>query len=506
MANTKATAAKGKGKAAAAPAPEPTELAIAVGSWVRFLGYDENTPDEEKILETGGEYEVVELPGVEVVDGEEQETGFIIRVDNPDFNKKKKVHPDTNPEFLETEVFDEEIELVSEEEGAAGEGAAATGEGEGDGEGEGEGEVDYAYLTTLTKEELIELATAEKVKLTAAQKKTDKTLVAALAKAWDLAPAEPATIEQPAKPAGKAAAKGKAAAETPAPKGKGKAAETPSPKGKAAAKPAKPAETDAVDPDAVPDLEGEDEAVLALIDGDNVDLIAVAQDLESSVAASEYQMGGVLYHIKKEKLHLATDKKGKLLDPEYGEAGGFKKFLMDHFNVEYRKAMYLIDIYISFTQAGIENPSEVIGRLGWTKAQKICKYLANENADADALIDAAEKNSVVDLSTILKEQFDLEGDEGNGSGSGAKGTRITLRYRYVEEEANTFEDALKALSDQWGIKPEDALYQIVIDAHAREVAGGGAEEEEEETPPETTPAKRGAKAAAAPAARGRARA
>lgn len=504
MANTKATAAKGKGKAAAAPAPEPTELAIAVGSWVRFLGYDENTPEEEKILEEGGEYEVVELPGIEAVDGKDVETGYVIRVSNPDFNSKKKVHPDTNPEFLETEVFEEEIELVSDDEG----GEVASGEGEGEdegGEGEEEGVVDYAYLTTLTKEELLELAAAESVKLTAAQKKTDKTLVAALAKAWELEPEAPAVIEQaPAKGKGKAAAKEPA----PAPKGKGKAAEAkPATKGKAATKPAA-AETDPVDPDAVPDLEGEDEAVLALIEGAD-DLVAVAQELESNVAVSEYQLGGVLYHIKKEKLHLATDKKGKLLDPEYGEAGGFKKFLMDHFNVEYRKAAYLIDIYINFTQAGIENPSEVIGTLGWTKASKISKYLILENADADALLEAASKNTVADLSTILKEQFDLDGG-GEGS-SGAKGTRITLRYRYVESEANAFEDALKSLADQWGIKPEDALFQIVIDAHAREVAGGGAEEEEEETPPETAPRGRGkataaTTASAKPAGRGKARA
>lgn len=502
MANTKATAAKGKGKAAAAPAPEPTELAIAVGSWVRFLGYDENTADEEKILEDNGEYEVVELPGVEVVDGKEVETGYVIRMANPDFNAKKKVHPDTNPEYLETEVFEDEIELVVDEE----EGGAASGEGEGEGEGgegEGEGEVDYAYLTTLSKEELIELATAEGVKLTAAQKKTAETLVAHLAKTWALDP-------PPAEPAKPAAKTGKAATAKPAKEtqaatgkaGKGKAAEAkPAAKGKGAA--AKPADADPVDPDAVPDLEGEDESVLALIEGDNVDLIAVAQDLESNVAVSEYQLGGVLYHIKKEKLHLATDKKGKLLDPEYGEAGGFKKFLMDHFNVEYRKAAYLIDIYINFTQAGIENPSEVIGTLGWTKASKISKYLILENADADALLDAAAKNTVADLSTILKEQFDLDGG-GEGSGSGAKGTRVTLRFRYLEDEANTFEDALKSMADQWGIKPEDALYQIVIDAHAREVAGGGAEQEEEQ--PETPAPRTRGKAAAAPAGRGKARA
>lgn len=500
-----------KAKANAAPAKEKAAPAeIVVGSWVDFLGYPKGTKKEEMVLDKGASYEVVALPGTETVDGEEVETGFVLRIPNPDFDSKKKANDDTNPEFLETEVFPEEIELSADqggadegeegeegEEGSDAEAGADAGAGEEGGEEE---PLTYEELASYSQEELIEFAKANEVKVTAAQKKSPKALLDLLAAEFDLKPApktkpaakgaakaKEAEAEAPAKGAakGKAAAKAKeeeAPAKTPA---KGKAADKAAAKAPAKAKAPADEGEEGEDPDAVPDLDGEDEEVLALVDGDNVDLVAVAQDLESQVASNEYRLGGVLYHIKKNKLHLKTDKKGKLLDPEYAETGGFKKFLMDHFNLDYRKATYLIDIYINFTLAGIENPAEVVGNIGWTKASKISKLVAEEDADVKGLLEAAETNSVADLSEIIKEQFTSGGEGGTPGTPGEKKTRLTLKFRYFEEEANSFEDALKELSEQFGVKPEEALLQIVLDAHAREVAGGGAEEEEEEAPATT---------------------
>jgi hypothetical protein len=471
-------------KAKAAPAQEEA-AEIKVGSWATFLGYPKGTKKEEMVLTKGEAYEVVGEPGEEEVDGKMVETGYILRIPNPDFDSKKKANDETNPEFLETEVFPEEIELAETPADAGG----------------AEEPLTYEELAGYTLAELVEFAKVNEVKLTAAQKKDADQALAVVAAAFELsAPEQEEEQEEkaPVKGAAKAKADTKAKAPTAAEKKAAAAAEKASAKAKPEAK-AKPAPKqedpdEEVDPDAVPELDGEDADVLALIEGAE-DLVKVAQDLESEVATNEYRLGGVLYHIKKEKLHLATDKKGKLLDPEYGETGGFKKFLLDNFNLDYRKATYLIDIYINFTQAGIENPAEYVGSIGWTKASKISKYLVADNADVDALLDVAEKNSVSDLSDILKEQFSPEGESGKGGegDAGPKKTRITLRYRYVEEEANAFEDALKELAEQFGVKPEEALYQVVLDAHAREAAGGGDAQEEEEEAPKRGAAARGGK-------------
>lgn len=511
MANPKASTAKGKGKVAAA-AVEPGT--IVVGSWAIFNGYPEGTDPAEMILEEGVAYEVVDLPGTAEVDGETVETGYVLRLANPEFNSKKKEHPDTNPAYLETEVFEEEITLDEGEPddtvvatvpatkgkttAAATKAAAAAEEGNDEGNEE-EGDdapIDLPYLRSLTKEELIELATAEKVKMTPAQKKTAEALVAHLAKTWELEEvedeqAEPETPAPTPAPRGKAKAAAAAVVEkAPAATGKGKAAKAPAEKPPVTKAPV----VAPLDPDEVPDLDEalEDAGVLAMIEGD-VDLISVAQGLESEVASNEYRLGGILYHIKKNKLHLAVDKKGKLIEPEYGEPGGFKKFLMDNFNLDYRKATYLIDIYVNFTLAGIENAAEVVGNIGWTKASKIAKPLGLEGADVDGLLDAAEKNTVADLSTIVKEQFTVGGTPGTPGTPGTTVSRTTLKFRYVEEEAAVLEDALKAIADQFGLSPEAALYQVVTDAHATMLAGG---EEQEEPEVQTTPAKRGGRATA----------
>lgn len=485
-------------KAQPAPVDEAVTDAIEVGSNVRFLGYPAETPEAEMILELDGVYPVIQLPGLE--DG--QETGYVLQIPNPDYNSKKKIHPDTNPEFLETEVFEEEIELVLDEEG----GEAGSGEG-----AEEDAPLTYEELAGYDTAELLEFAKANSVKLTAAEKKSDEVMIAKFAETFGLEPAEQEEPETPpAKPETAAAKKKREAAEQKAAEAEAaaKAAAKPAATGKgavgkpAAAKPAtKPAAApkgpDAeVDPDEVPDLEGEDENVLALVEG-QTDLVGVAQDLESQVSISEYQLGGVLYHIKKDKVHLRKVK-GKLVDPEYGEPGGFKLFLQHNFNIDYRKATYLIDIYINFTQAGIENPSEVVGRIGWTKASKIAKPLGLPDADVEGLIDAAEQNTVNDLSEIIKEQFSEGGTGGTPGTPGAKKTRVTLKFRYVEEEGNVVEDILKEASDSLGVKPEDALYQILIEWRAQQTAG---EQAEQETAPATT-----GRAAAKPRGAARARA
>lgn len=480
-------------KAKQAPVVEEVEGgAIEVNSNVRFLGYDEETPEEERILEEGAIYPVAELPGEE--DGEA--TGYILRAPNPDFNPKKKAS-EANPEFVEVEVFEEEIELVADEDESAE---------------EEEGELTLEEVEGMDKTELLALAKDEGITLTAAQKKTADSIRAVIVEALSLgeeeqeeeqeeapeekAPAKPAKGKAATKPAAKAAAKEEAA---PA-KGKGKAAakEAAPAKGKAAAKSAaKPAPKVAVEEDELPDLEGEDESVLALIEENRDDLIALAQNIESEVSASEYRLGGVLYHIKKEKAYLSVEG-----GEQYDEKGGFQKFLIDFFNIGYRKAQYLIEIYISFTQAGIEDAAEVVARLGWTKAQKIAAPMLQEGADIEELVQLAETNPVVDLSEILKEQFEVGGSKTPGE----KKSRTTLKFRYTEEEANIVEDILNVAGEKLGTSGEQALFQILSEWAVTNNVETAQTAKAASKPAAKTATKPAAKAASKPAAKARAKA
>ena len=476
-------------KAKQAPVAEEVEGAvIEVNSNVRFLGYDEETPEDERILEEGGIYPVAELPN--------GDAGFILRAPNPEFNAKKKASA-TNPEFVEVEVFEEEIELA-DEEGEEGE--------------EGE-ELTLEVLDGMNKAELLALAKEEGVTLTAAQKKTEDSIRAALVEALELdAEVEeeqeeeqeeetpPAKGKAAAKTATKPAAKAAAKEEAAPAKGKGKAAakEATPAKGKAAAKSAaKPAPKAPVEEEELPDLEGEDESVLALIEENRDDLVTLAQNIESEVSASEYRLGGVFYHIKKEKAYLSVDG-----GEQYDEKGGFQKFLIDYTNIGYRKAQYLIEIYIAFTQAGIADAAEVVAKLGWTKAQKIAAPMLQEGADVDELVSLAENNPVVDLSEILKEQFEVGGSKTPGE----KKSRVTLRFRYTEEEGAIIEDILNVAGEKMGTSGEQAMFQILSEWAVTNNVETAQTAKAASKPAAKAATKPAAKAAAKPTAKARAKA
>jgi hypothetical protein len=367
-------------KPAPAPVQEEAATELEVGSHVKFLGYPDDTPDEDRVLDDGAVYEVV---GFTEAAGDDPGGNPILQLPNPDFNAKKKEHPDTNPRFFEVEVFPEEVEVAEAE------------------------------------------AEAEAAPAPAPAKKT--------------APAKAA----PAKAAPAKAAPAKAAPAKAAPaKGKGKAAE-----------PEPPAEPEVDILDAV--LENEDPEVVALVEGSE-DLIATAQELDAQAAKNEYQLGGLLYHIRRDKKYLEVeDGQG------YAEAGGFEKFLQEWFNIEYRKAMYLIKIYVAFQHAGIEDAAEKVAAMGWAKASKIAPLMlkgGEEAQEPESLVQLATESTAADLSAAIKDSQRV------GGSPGTVVKRVTLRLRYLEEDGATVENILKTAMDQLGSKDiAAALLQIVTE-------------------------------------------
>lgn len=383
----KAAPAKSAAKAAPAPAPAVEEEAvIEVGSQVRFLGYPDDTPDDERVLEEGAVYEVVGFS--EPAEGEEAGNP-LVSLENPDFNPKKKEHPETNPRAFEVEVFAEEVELV-------------TGEEADEEAGEGQAEAEAA------------------------------------------APA-------PAPAKGKAAAKAAPAKATTA-KGKGKAAEPP------AEEQAEP-EVDILDSV----LENEDPEVIALVEGSE-DLIATAQELDQQAATTEYQLGGILYHIRRDKLYLAVEGGQEA----YGENGGFEKFLQEYFNIEYRKAMYLIKIYVAFQSAGIEDAATKVATMGWSKAAKIAPLMLKGEESGqtpDQLVELASESTVSDLAEAIKDSQRV------GGSPGTVVKRVTLRLRYLEEDGAAMENMLNAAKDQLGVKDIAAAALQIVQEWAAEHGG-----------------------------------
>lgn len=243
--------------------------------------------------------------------------------------------------------------------------------------------------------------------------------------------------------------------------------------------------------DDLPELAQEDGDVLALVEGaDQVEggLIGIAQGLEDEIESKNFQLGGILYHIKRDKAY-------EELDERYKEAKGFDLFVQENFKFSYRKAMNLIDIYVSFNQLNIENAAQVVAELGWTKASKLATAMDDENA-AD-LIELARNNTVEGLTDAIK-AANVE----VGGTPGEVRRRITLKLRYWEDEGQSIEQTLNAVKEQQGLKTiEDAFAFIVTEFNL----GQGGEAPVETAPVQAAaPTRRAAapaKATAAPAAK-----
>lgn len=398
-------------KAAAAPVAPVIEQ----GSVVRFLGYDESVPEDQRILNAGDEIVVHE-----VADDGKGNAVYIIRIDNPDFNAKKKENPETNPKEIETELFAEEVEFVA----ASAEELEGEAEAEGEAEGEVEGEAAEGEGEAAEGEEAGE------------------------------AEAETAAEEAPAPTTKRAAATAKTAPAKTAP------TKTVVKGGKKEVKPVlkTPAIVEDAEEDTLPDLENEDADVVALV-SENEDLVALAQNLESDIGTTEYRIGGVLYHIKKSGSY-------KDLDPTFKEKKGFAAFLSQYMNIEYRKAMYLIEIYVNFNLAGIENAAERVAAIGWTKASKIAKLLNVDGQNPEELLTLAAESTVPELSEAITVQ-----NVRVGGTAGEKKKRVMLKFSYFEDEGTGIADIIKGAMEQHGLQTEAEALALIVNEWATQSGG-----------------------------------
>jgi hypothetical protein len=264
------------------------------------------------------------------------------------------------------------------------------------------------------------------------------------------APVEEVVQEVAAAPA--KATKGKKVAAVAAPAAAPVAAPAKGKKAAAVAEPVAPA----VDPDALPTLDVEDESVLALVNGDE-NIVTVAQTLEQEGAVNEYRLGGVLYHIKKDGAYKELDEAGR-----YAEKGGFQLFLTEFFTaLSYRKAQYLIEIYVSFTRALGVNAAEAVGRIGWTKASKIAAAMDKEGAVAEDLVELAANNTVESLSDAIKDTVSV-----GGGAPAARVDRVKLNLKFLQDQGTTVLAILDAVKEAQGYKTYDEAVYYVCSEYA----------------------------------------
>lgn len=436
---------------------------VKKGDKVIFKGYEETPEDGADLLVEGNEYEVAEV--------NKEDGSVAVIVDNPDFNPKKK-ESESNARTILTDIFFEELELPkgSKAKPAAktpAKGKAKAEEPEDDADEEGEEDADG--------EDEAEEEPAPKAK-TKAPAKTAAKAAPAKGKAKPKAEepedepeegdeGEDGDEEEPApKKAAAKKAPAKAAAKTPAKKAAAKSKAPVKSKAKAKAKEEEAEESD--DPYGDLDEEQEDQEILGLVN-DAEDILELARETVEETSALEYKLGGVLFHVRKSGAY-------KELDERYAEKGGFALYLLEHLNIEYRKAMYLVDIYYKWNKFGLE--PEKVAQIGWAKAAKIAAVMDEDTAKE--LIELAENNTVADLVDHIKTTYKEVG--------GTKGEKKVIKlfkFKLAESAGIAVEEVLQSVAAGMGLKNLDEAFEHIvmewstehpIEAPAKKVSGKAA--------------------------------
>ena len=368
-------------------------MSIKLGDVVAFLGFSDSPPKHGELLEEGAEYEIAGVN--EATD--ETEGSYRLKVENPDYDPGRRKSKD-NPEFIEIDVFGDEVELA---------------------------ETQPAKAKAKAEEE------APAPKKRGRPKKVKEETVEEVA---------PKKRGRPKKVKEEVAEEQEAA-----PKKRGR------PKKLRDEQPA----TEHVDPDLrdmiILSPDEEDAEIVALIN-ESDDICALAEEASEESAATDYRLGGILYHVRLSGAY-------KDLDEKYAAKGGFGVYVEERLSVGYRKSMYLIDIYAKWNKYGL--PSEKVQEIGWTKAQEIARVMNADNAEE--LVELAEGNTVTDLKETIKESYVRKGED-----TREVVKRVTFKFRLVENAAVAVREYFEMAKAHLGYDKDEDVFEAIVTEWAQE--------------------------------------
>ncbi len=398
MAKVSKKKSKAKAKAKTKSKAKAKKPAFEQGQEVVFTGFtaesEDEYPDNAELLEEGEVYEVAQI-----TESEDNETAFLLRAENPEFDPDSR-QSKKNPSHILVDVFADEIS-----------GDVPESDEEEEEDEDVEDEEDEEDEDEEDEEE-----------------------------------------EEPARKVTKKKGKKKAKA-----KKKGKAKKkTKKKKGKKISTRADDEDEEEVDPD-LKDMiilteEEEDQEILELVNAAD-DVVELAQEYAEEAMATDYKLGGILYHVKISKAYKEVNKGA------YSGKGGWADFVSNELNLEYRKAQYLVDIYAKFNKYGVGG--DVVAELGWTKAAQVSRVM--DEGNAAELVELAQASSVEDLKDTVRETYAVKGGT-----PGERVKRITLKYRLAEEAGQIIAEYMNAAAESLGYDNPSEVFQHVITEWAEE--------------------------------------
>jgi hypothetical protein len=152
----------------------------------------------------------------------------------------------------------------------------------------------------------------------------------------------------------------------------------------------------------------------------------LVEDLEFNL----FKIGGILSVINAHKW--------------FGEHKNFKELVEKEFNMEYRKAMYLADIYNNLLENEI--PWESVKDVGWTKLRVLAKHLTKDNVDY--WVAQAKKLTFIQLLEALK-QSNKGGEKEVEESDPTTSTVTTLTFKLHEDQKEVVKTAIEKAKEEF---------------------------------------------------------
>ena len=153
----------------------------------------------------------------------------------------------------------------------------------------------------------------------------------------------------------------------------------------------------------------------------------LVDELVDAGGVCEFRLGGVLARIQSQA---ETDGGEEWLD---GHAS-FKELIDEKFSLQYRKAMYLIDIYTNLVEKQI--PWDAVKDVGWTKLKDLSKVLTVKNVDT--WVAKAKKLTVMQLQEVIQKAQNKGGDVSEKETSAV----TTMTFKVHTDQKDSIREAL----------------------------------------------------------------
>lgn len=163
--------------------------------------------------------------------------------------------------------------------------------------------------------------------------------------------------------------------------------------------------------------------------------------LNEQTEVTFFKLGGVLSVILSNQWH--------------SPYANFREFVEKKHGIQYRRAMYWVDIYQRLSACGVQWSQ--VSKIGWTKLKEIAKVITADNVDEWVAI--AEQQNTLTLIDMVKNA--LMKDTPQALEDQSSKTVMTKTFKMHEDQKVTIEAAIEKAKEQSGTQVDTAALEFV---------------------------------------------